>query len=346
MVLEVILAIIVGVLCYLAIIIFYPDFSINPEIIEKKPMKKNVPKCRQDVAINIDDTFLSVWLYVPKNISEPLPCVVLSTGFGGTKDVLLEQYALRFVENGIAAITYDYRYFGESGGEPRQLFNGKKQQEDLKAVVSYARKNEKINPDKIVLWSTSASGGYGINVASLDKKIAGVIAQCPSLDHSKDDKIIFQREGLGYFIKLFMHAQRDKGRSRFGLSPHYMPIVGRPGKMAFLNAPEAFEGYGNIFSESETFVNRICARSLLIPPGPDPINTASSVRCPVLIIICEKDTLVSPDSHERVAEILGHKATIIKYPTSHFGIYSGKYFEKAVAAQIEFIKRVTSDFNL
>ena len=49
--------------------------------------------------------------------------------------MILEPYALRFVENGFAAITYDYRYFGTSGGEPRQLINGIKQQEDLRAVT-------------------------------------------------------------------------------------------------------------------------------------------------------------------------------------------------------------------
>jgi hypothetical protein len=120
-----------------------------------------------------------------------------------------------------------------------------------------------------------------------------------------------------------------------------MPIVGRPGTMAFLNAPEAFEGYENIFSESEHFLNQICARSLLIPPGPDPIKRANNVKCPVLIIVCENDTLVSPDSYKKVADILGSKATVIKYPVGHYGIYSGEYFEKAVDAQVEFVKNVT-----
>lgn len=342
MLLELLLAFFVIIFCYLSIVIFYPGFSITPEAIDRKVGERIVPECRRDVNIAIDNTSLSAWLYTPSNTKSPAPCVILSTGFGGTKDMLLEQYALRFVENGIAAITYDYRYFGESGGEPRQLFHQKKQLEDLKVVIDYARSNENIDSDKIVLWGTSASGGYGINTASIDKKIAGVIAQCPSLDHKRDDKVIFQREGLRFFLKLFIHAQRDKGRSRFGLSPHYIPIVGRPGTMAFLNAPEAFEGYENIYSYSENFLNQICARSLIIPPGPDPINKAKDVECPVLIIVCEKDTLVSPDSYKRVADILGHKVTVIKYPIGHYGIYSGEYFEKAVDVQVEFVKKATS----
>ncbi len=35
---------------------------------------------------------------------EDVPCVNLSNGFGGTKDMVLEVYALHFAENGIDAI--------------------------------------------------------------------------------------------------------------------------------------------------------------------------------------------------------------------------------------------------
>jgi fermentation-respiration switch protein FrsA (DUF1100 family) len=43
-------------------------------------------------------------------------------GFSGTQDQL-EPYARRFTEAGIALLTFDYRNFGRSEGEPRQLVN-------------------------------------------------------------------------------------------------------------------------------------------------------------------------------------------------------------------------------
>lgn len=42
-------------------------------------------------------------------------------------------------------------------------------------------------------------------------------------------------------LKLIVHAQRDKGRSRFGLSPHTILAVGRPGSAAMLTAPGSHE---------------------------------------------------------------------------------------------------------
>ncbi len=328
------------ILCYLAVVIFSPFLSVEAEVINKGKKDKTTPICRQNISIPIEDTFISGWLYLPEDIMKPVSCVILSNGFCGTKDAVLEDYALRFVDIGVAAITYDYRYFGESGGEPRQLINGIKQMEDLRAVIDYARNLEKIDENKIVLWSTSAAGRYGIIVAAEDEKIAGVISQCPSLDHGKDDKLIFQREGIGYFLKIFIHAQRDKGRSRFGLSTHFIPAVGRPGSFALLNAPGAFEGYQSLMSESEHFINKICGRSMLMMQGPDVAKVAQDVKCPVLIIVCEKDTTVSQDSYKKVAEILGEKATVIKYPVGHFDIYRGEFFSKAVDEQLNFLKRV------
>lgn len=328
------------ILGYLAVVVFSPFLTIEAQDMNRKSKDNSIPKYRQNISIPIDKTFLSGWLYLPEDIVKPVSCVILSNGFCGTKDAVLEDYALRFVDIGVAAITYDYRYFGESGGEPRQLFNGIKQMEDLRAVIDYAKNQEKIDENKIVLWSTSAAGRYGIIIAAEDEKIAGVISQCPSLDHDKDDKLILKREGVGYFLKLFMHAQRDKGRSRFGLSTHFIPAVGKTGSFALLNAPGAFEGYQSLMSKSEHFINKICGRSMLMMQGPDVAKVAVNVKCPVLILVCENDTTVSQYSYIKVAGILGEKATVIKYPVGHFDIYRGEGFEKAVNAQLNFLKQV------
>lgn len=335
-------SIIIIITCYLAIVIFHPALSIELPVIERVKKDKETPRCRQDISFPVDGSAVSAWLYLPEDVQEAVPCVILSNGFGGTKDMMLEEYALYFVENGIAAIAFDYRYFGESGGQPRQFFNGVKRQEDIKAAIDFARKHQDIDADKIILWGTSAGGAYGINIAAEDNKIAGVIAQCPSLDHKKDDKVIFKREGFLFFLKLFVHAQRDKGRSRFGLSEHFIPIVGKPGSFAFMTAPGAFEGYASLVKEAELFINGICARSLLMLQGKNPINTAQHVNCPVLIQICEHDTTVAPDSHTQVVQILGDRATLVKYPIGHFDIYHGDYFKKAVTAQLDFIKRIAA----
>ena len=329
------------ILFYLVVIIFFPVLSVakQPMLNVKQPDKEDMkpPKCRKDVSLEVGNTALSAWLYLPKNLSTPVACIIMSHGFGGTKDMILESYALRFVEAGMAVLTFDYRYFGESEGEPRQLFMISYQLEDYKAAVEYARNLKEIDSDKIALWGTSASGGYGVVIAAQDKKIACIVGQCPALDSQEDGKLTLKREGIGFFLRLFVHAQRDMGRSRFGLSPHKIPVVGRPGTLAMITAPGAFDGYAKVVSAS--FVNEVCARLLLRTHGHNPVGYAKDVQCPVLLQICEKDNLVSKNSYLKTAKILGNYAEVKEYPIGHFDIYTGENFEKAVNDQIAFFKK-------
>lgn len=208
--------------------------------------------------------------------------------------------------------------------------------EDCSAAVDFARSRAEIDPDKIAIWGTSAGGGYGLAIAAKDKNIACICAQVAGLDSKEDGKLAFKREGLRFILRLVMHAQRDKGRSRFDLSPHKIPIVGKPGTLAMIIASGAYEGYAKIAQAG--FVNEVCARAILTTGGYNPLNYAKDVHCPVLIQVCEKDNLVSVNSAQKVAKILGEKAEIKRYPIGHFDIYTGDHFEQAVRDQIEFFK--------
>jgi fermentation-respiration switch protein FrsA (DUF1100 family) len=327
------------VFIYLFVIIFLPVLEVKKQPVNRKEhSEQKKPSCRKDISFYVEGDTLKGWLYLPENTVGKISCIVMSHGFGGTKDMVLENYALKFVEKGYGVLTYDYRFYGDSGGQPRQLYCGKFQLDDLRGAVDFVRNLDIVDDEKIVLWGTSAAGGYGLNIAGEDGKIAGVISQCAALDHKEDSKLYIEREGYGFFFKLFMHGQRDKGRSRFELSPHLFPAYGKPGTTAMITAPGAFEGIEKLAGDSTTFKNEACARLSLMPHADDPIKSAETVQCPVLFLTCENDELVSSKSHKRAAEILGDKAVVKAYPIGHFDIYFGEWFEKAVNDQIEFIK--------
>ena len=335
------------ILLYLIVIIFAPVLSLPKQPIpgrkkeDKEPIKP--PASRQDVQFSVEGQRISAWFYLPRDRSQPVPCVVMNHGFGGTKDAVLERYALRFVAAGTAVLTYDYRHFGQSEGQPRQLYDVSYQLDDLRAAIAYARGRGEIDPEKIVIWGTSAAGGYGLALAAEDERIAAVIGQCAGIDHEADSKLFMEREDMAYFLRLFVHAQRAKGRSRLGLSPHPIPIVGVPGTMAMFAAPGAFTGYSRLFADSDTFQNEVCARLLFMGHGRDPNEAAAEVQCPVLLLVCEHDNLVAPDSHLKAAQALGDKAIVKSYPIGHFDIYEGQYFEEAVKEMIAFIGTVRCD---
>ncbi len=328
---------------YLVVVVFGPGFAVLPQPFPEigdadgsKRAQEPPPAGRQDVSFPVRGVTVRGWLYLPKG-SARVPAIVLSTGFGGTKDRLLEQYALRYLKEGWATLIIDYRYFGNSDGEPRQLFFISEQLEDLRAAIAFVRQHPRIDSKRVGTWGTSASGGYGLMLAAKDRELRCMVAQVPALDSDSDSEALLEQRGLGSLLLLFMHAQRDMGRSRFGLSPHRIPIVGRPGTVAMLTAPGALEGYARLVSGP--FRNEFCPRGILRMSGYNPIEFAAEVRVPLLIQVAERDLLVSPRSAGNVKQIMGKLAEVKRYEVDHFGIYTGAYFERAVADQISFLRR-------
>jgi dienelactone hydrolase len=88
------------------------------------------------------------------------PCVVLAHGFTGTVDAGLVPFAERFAAAGLHALAFDYRHFGASPGEPRQLLDIAKQHADYAAAVTYARERDGVDPERVAVWGSSYAGGH------------------------------------------------------------------------------------------------------------------------------------------------------------------------------------------
>ena len=340
-IIGIVIAVVIGLVVLEVLFVgFAPGFWIPKQPLAKKVQRPDdadtkQPRSRKDVSFKVEGTSISAWLYLPEESSSPVPCIIMGHGFGGTKDMLLERYAVRYQEAGFAVLTFDYRHFGESEGEPRQLMWIPYQLEDYVAAIEYARGREEIDPTRIALWGTSASGGYGIVIAARDQRIACVVGQCPGLDPHASVKVLLKRLGIRHMFRLFVHGQRDMIRSRFGLSPHAIPIVGPPGSLAFFPISEAYEGYRNLAAGS--FVNEACARVILRSHGFRPVEHARKARCPILIQICEHDSL-APIGAQTEKELTKF-ADVKYYPIGHFDIYAGDNFERAVSDQLDFLKK-------
>jgi dienelactone hydrolase len=118
------------------------------------------------------------YLHRPACATGKVPGVVMGHGFSGTQDRLFDN-ARRFAEAGFAALTFDYRSFGESGGEPRHVVSFQGQLEDWRAAIRFARGLEGVDAGRIALWGSSLGGGHVVYVAAEDPRIAAVVAQIP-----------------------------------------------------------------------------------------------------------------------------------------------------------------------
>ena len=119
----------------------------------------------------------------PRPQSEgPPPVIVMAHGLGAIKALRLSAFAERFQAAGYACLVFDYRHFGDSEGEPRELLSISRQREDWRAAVAYARSLPDVDTDRVVLWGTSFGGGHAIATAAADHAVVAAIAQCPFTD--------------------------------------------------------------------------------------------------------------------------------------------------------------------
>ncbi len=124
---------------------------------------------------------IEAWVYLPEG-NGPHPAVVMAHGIGGIKAGGLAPFAERFREEGFAAIAFDYRNFGGSGGQPREVLSVPRQREDYSTVIGWAAKQPYVDPRQIIAWGTSFAGMHVLELAVSDTRLAAAVAQAPLTD--------------------------------------------------------------------------------------------------------------------------------------------------------------------
>lgn len=288
---------------------------------------------REDITFISGGQTCAAWLYLPADVHAPVPCVVMAHGFAGTRSDGLAAYAERFVEAGCAALVFDYRHFGDSEGEPRQLIDIGLQHEDWTAAIACARTRAEVDETRIALWGSSFSGGHVVVAGVRDGHVRAVISQAPFSDGLRQ----IASFSLSLNVKATLHGLRDQFRALLGRAPHYVPVIGPPGSDAILQSPESEAGYLAILGKGTRWRNECAPRVMLRVSQYRPFLQGSKLPCPWLVCIADRDDLTPPQLARELAERGG--AEVHGYPIGHFDIYRGEGFEQAVADQVAFLTR-------
>lgn len=266
------------------------------------------------------------------------PCVVMGHGFGATRDAGLLPFAERFAAAGVDVLVFDYRGFGTSEGTPRQDVDHRRHREDYHAAIAAARAHDGVDPDRIVLWGSSYSGGHVVVVAAQDQRVAGLISQGAAMDGLAALLGVRETGGNGKTAALTAAGLRDAARALTRRTPFLVPIVGAEDSAAVISAPGAETGYQAIMGP--TFRNEMCARGILRIALNRPVRYAGRVTCPAFVVIAEQDNIAPVSAVHAVVATLGDRAETLSFDCGHFDIYLGEIFEESVTRQVAFLRRV------
>jgi uncharacterized protein len=275
----------------------------------------------------------AAWLYLPTGATRP-PVVVMAHGFGAQRDFGLPAYAERFAARGMAVFLFDYRNFGASEGEPRNLVNPWRHLRDWKAALAYVRSLQQVDGERVGLWGSSYSGGHVIVTASRDSGVSAIVSQVPFVDGITTAYLT----GIRHAAQATAAGMKDVVRMITAGDPYCVPIVSEPDRFGLMNSPECKPGYMAIVPEETDWINECPARAVLELLLYRPVSHARGVRCPALVMLGEKDSLIYPRSVEKTASRM-REVTLIHLPVGHFDIYVGDWFEKTVGIQADFLAR-------
>ncbi|UXA20573.1 alpha/beta fold hydrolase [Mycobacterium sp. SMC-4] len=283
-------------------------------------------------------------LYHPLATPPPYPCVVFAHGFSGTMDWILPDFARVFAAAGLAVLTFDYRHFGLSEGQPRQLVDPDLQLADIRAALAYTRTLDMVDGRRVALWGTSLGGSHVVTIAAADPGIAAVVANVPALDlyaglrgrfRSRDYRPGLTRS-IGATVRLTVAAVIDSLRGQFGFPPHYVAVYGRLGRAVFSD-PALAPLFADVEIHSPTWRNAVTPRFLFHAPRYRR-GTIEAIRCPVLVTLARDDAEISTPW---IKHTVGRAACveINEYPVGHFDIYHGAVRDRVAFDQRSFLVR-------
>jgi hypothetical protein len=264
----------------------------------------------QAVTVWSEGTRIAGDLWTPP-VTEPdqhYPAILMSHGWGGTKDHLNQAYARDFARAGFIVLTIDYRGWGRSDGrlvhldelpprggdgtvtvtayEQREVVDPWQQTRDMMNAIEYMRGEPSIDADRIGIWGSSYSGGHVIYVAAQELGVAAVVSQ------------------VGYMGISASSGRSDKSHRRAieksrGEAPPQPPAGDKFPRLAGVPA------LGKLFNYH-------------------PINHADRITAPTLILDAEgEDYFDRKKNGLAVHEIITQNAPTkyVLYPGGHYDIY-------------------------
>ena len=286
---------------------------------------------RQDVRFDSGESYCSAWLYRPVGVERP-PLVVLGHGLGAIREMRLDAFSERFAAAGIATLAFTYRYFGDSGGQPRQLMSVKRQLADWDAALAFVKSRTDVDGSRLAVWGSSFGGGHAITVASRHPELLAAVSQCPFTDGLASAAAL----GLWGSLKVTPVVLRDFAAKLLGRPPVMVPIAAPPGQPALMNAHDALPGYLALMPKGLTFVNHVAARVIPEIGTYRPGRAAAKVKCPILFCVSNTDTVTPPGQTLALAR-RAPQGVIKRYDAGHFEFYMGSTFEQLVSDQTGFL---------
>ncbi|MBW2713540.1 MAG: prolyl oligopeptidase family serine peptidase, partial [Deltaproteobacteria bacterium] len=218
-----------------------------------------------------------------------------------------------------------------------------RQLEDWQAALGYVQELSIVDQDRMALWGSSFAGGHVLSVAgspwSKLFQLKAVVSQLPFCD----SRTAFKHVGAKVALRGVWQGLQGVLLNLFGKN-HTVAIVGREKDKDF--AVMSHAGWADRYLElaeaaikdGAKWTNEIPARSLLKAGTYNPIDYASKIECPVLVVYGLKDQGIPAVDVERTADLIT-QVERFTFDGDHFEAYDkGAFVDEIIEREVRFLK--------
>lgn len=264
--------------------------------------------------------------------SSRMPAIVQGPGWMGLKDAkLYVRYHEALTAAGFGVLIFDYRGFGDSGGDRTRL-SPRNQLEDLVDAVSYLTTRDDVDADRIGCFGTGGTGGgNAVLLAAADPRVRAVVSQVPVADGRDWLHRMRSEDGWLAFLR-----ELDEDRKRRALSGRGRLVNPREEIMVPTVERQTTTVKGDVDSRVPTEVSLAAADEIL---AYSPLAAARGLRSPLLVIGVEDDATTPTDHAIALYEAAaGPKALLMQRHTTHYAAYD-RYWTEVTPRIVDWFAR-------
>jgi uncharacterized protein len=297
----------------------------------------------------VDGTTLRGNYYKPPQPNAP--AVILTAGLTFLKEHFIDDFAKHFQAAGFAALIYDHRGWGQSGGTPRHETDFFQQADDYSDAITYIQTlAPEVDPKRICVWGAGHAGGVVMPVAAFDSRVKAVVAMVPFISGEADA----QNFPSGYLELALEERAKICGPDTAESKQLYVPAFTLPeseaGEFALVKAdavigvPEATIFHDACIERSSragsSWPNAVSLQTLWHIQKWEPTSWIHRIAPrPFLYIVAEHDKFI-PVARQRAAfEKAGSPKEWVNIDSEHLETYSGAGFDANIPQQIAFLKK-------
>jgi uncharacterized protein len=246
-------------------------------------------------------------LYLPASYQpgDKLPVIVVTGAWTTVKEQMPAVYAQRLADRGFAAFAFDFRYWGESGGEPRQYESPAAKVQDIKNAVAFLKTLPAVDGEQIGGLGICASAGYMAQAVAEDDSFKSFATVAAWLHDLESLNALFGESTVNHRMEIGRAARQQYDQTG---NVEYVPAYAE----SDINA--AMSGDVSYYASSDrgvipAWTNRFAVMSWHEWQEFDALAIAPQITTPTLIVHSDGSAL--PDNaREFYASLSGEKQLV------------------------------------